>query len=97
MTLKDCTSPAMETLRDYKLASYVAKFEEFETEKEIIEEILSRSSASALMAYQTDTCTYEEFCDFTTQLEQFCSIYGFDFDEYCYGIDAANEQRGAYR
>ena len=97
MTLKDCTSPAMETLRNYKLASYIAKFEEFETEEEIVGEILSRSSASALMAYQAETCTYEEFCDFTTQLEQFCTTYGYDFNEYCYGIDAIKEQRGAYR
>ena len=92
MKVSEYNSPALQALQNLRILSYIGKDEEFNTEADLVGEVLLRASASALMAYETDRCTYEEFCDAAVELEQFCSIYGYDFHEYCYDMESIQSQ-----
>lgn len=96
MTIHDVGStPAVEDLGGLKLLSVLSAEEEFGSEEELIGEVLARASASSLLAYQEGKSSYDEFCDLCVQMEQFCLKHGYEFEKYCYGMEAATPmQRG---
>lgn len=98
MTIHDFSYvPAVEDLRDLNLLSVLSADEEFASEEALVCEVLARASASSLLACQEGKLSYDEFCDLCVQMKKFCIDHGYDFEEYCYGMEAAVPmQRGTY-
>ena len=88
MTLRDCIKhPAIQELYELGIVSYVGYDEVFCSLKDLIYEILLRTSTSTMLSVKQEELDAEDFKDISIKLQQFCTKYNYDFSECCYDVD----------
>ena len=94
MKLHDFHSDAIDELRNIHALSFIGRHEEYESERELVAEALSRDSAASRLAFENGTIDYSEFAEEAEALKKFCEKYGYDFYEYCYSPEdmTANQE-----
>lgn len=84
MTVNDFYKAASEFTEAEQLGilTYLGKHESFAAQRDMIEEALYRTCAASQLAFEERKQSYEEYQKDLARLEQFCSDYGYDINNY---------------